>query len=1010
MENQTKEIDPHFNLIPSSILKPNTPPFMQNPISPKIFENQLKQKNINSCNSSISFKKESKKNSYQYIINNSSKNTPLTTSIKSDLEGNSMNLNVQKRIVVNKHLLQSKPKQKILVNLKKDFSDQNNKKKLTKNKSTSMNKSNQIYNHIIKQKKYYNNNNNKTEKHERKYEIKFKKKNNNIPFEKTNTTRNIFLKLNSNLINKKSHLTDKKIKTSENIRNSNSSSCLMSKKYSTRNKTSINNYINSKFHIFTDEGFYTNYYNLNSHKTRQKYLLDTNKCFSSSSYIEKKPKKYYNSPKNSYENFRSPSFSIINKNYLDVKKMLKKEINSKKKDVNLSMSEQSNSMSKTAKIPFYRRIPSVPSKTFKFLVHEAISDKNIRDSFCKYYNLKKDEGVCVLNMSYDKDVNSSIGSIHFANNTATDFGISKNKNSNSMSQLYKKAINITKNKINKKNNNDNIDNNSTNLEDDQKVVSTYNISETVSNKIINNNTYNTTLNFYNDPNKNNIDNNNQNIELIKQILPPRPININKTKINLNNNLIISQIPSLESSPKIYDIEIFYNLEIKILQMLTKINDYNACQDECRDYIDYYFSCKTYEYIVKLFNNNHNKNNIVNYLKIEILCYLLCYDISFDIYFNQAALLIKSIINIIHDNFLLLIKFIISEKSKSNISTTNEANNEYIIPLNNIIANHLTIKIDDKNINEFSIIQLIADNTKNINNYYIMILDNLYKSKKEKNVINIRNKNLYKFPGCIGNYHEIFEIGTKNKKDININDLVAMFFFDAYRLLNNYNISDLKKFFDLFLDRLSPTITNSARSEDKNKKDISPLISENINNSLLILPKIDINKYKFTLILELNETLVYMNKDSGSVVFRQGMLNFLNEMKKIYELIIFSYENYFLVENAVNEIEKNTKFFDYVLDRQYGTEENGIFIKDLNVLNRDIKNIVIVDVNTQYYNKNWENNCIYIKPFLGDVKNEKVMNLLGQLLKNIKFDADLSQDIRISINKYKKSFAYSKIAK
>ena len=1003
MEKKIKDMNLNYNLTPSNILESNNTPFIETPIYTENIDQHLIHKNIINHNNKSSFIKKHIKNSSSYIINNSNKNTHLSN-IKSDLKDNSSNLNTQKRIVVNKNFQQSKPKQKIIVNLKKNSNIQNNNKKPTKNKSSSMTKSDQIYNNNTKQRKYYykDYNNNIAGINGNIYKVKFNQNNINIPLVKTNTTRNVLLKLKDNIIIKNNYFTDKRIKTTENLRNYNSSGDLQNKKNSTR-KT------NPKLHIFIDEGLNTNYYNNN--KINQKYLLTANNFFPSA-YMDKKSKNYYNHQKNKSENYRLTSPSFINKNYLYVKKMLKKEENLKKKDVNLSMSEQQNIMNKTATFPFYRRYTSVPNKSFKFLVHEATSDKNIRESFCRYYNFLRDEGSCIFNMSYEKDVNSSIGSIHFPNNNIkNDLKETKHKNSNSSSKLYKKA-NIQKNVLKKKNNNNNNDDiykNTTNLDEDQKVINTYNNCDNVPNKIINNNTYNTTLNFYNDPNKNNIDNNNQNIELLKRILPPHPININDNKENLNDNLITSQIPSPIPTPKICDIEIFYNLEIKILNMLNKINNYNVCQDECRDYIDYYFKCNTYDYIIKLFNNNHNKNNIINYLKIEILCYLLCYDISFDKYFNQAALLIRSIINIIHDNFLLLIKFIISEYSTSKICIFNEKNNQYIIPLKNIISNHLTMKIEDKNINEFSIIQLITDNTKNINNYYIMILDNLYKSKKEKNAINIRNKNLYKFPGCIGNYDEIFEIGTKNKNDININDLVAMFFFDSYRLLNNYNIGDLKKFFDLFLDRLPPSLSNSARSEIKEEKiNTSPIF--NNDNNMLILPKLDKKKYKFTLVLELNETLVYMNKNSNNVVFRQGMFNFLNEMKKIYELIIFSSENNFLVENTVNDIEKNDKFFDYVLDRKYGNEENGIFIKDLNILNRDVKNVVIIDVNKQYYNKNWEKNCICIKQFFGDVKDEKIMNLLGQLLKNIKFDADLSQDIRISINKYKKSFAYLKVAK
>ena len=1066
--------------------------------------------------------------------------------------------------------------------INKSFSTEYSKKKKSKKKNkinSHVVKQKKYYN-ITESENAINNKNNNISKSKENFEdvynVKFIKYN---PLENKNeikyNTRNIIIKPDNNPINdeRRSFLIDRRMNTSisENNYSYDNDLGLVKKQCMIKNKKFYNNnynyYINHnpKLKIYTENKI-SNSNNIsniqNSKKNTPKNIYINNIKNNNSSKIDnnspsyrfnkslsnvykskttknlKAPKKRLQYESNNNENqnqyysslldnsFKKRNNEILttNQKYLDIKKMILKEENLRNKEIHLSICENSNKVGvyKNAILSLYKPNLTLPQKPFKFLLHEVIGDKNIKDSFCKYYNLKKDDSNSALSMSY-RNFNSSLGNITPSNSNINngkkknglssenleneknkakyysnrinyvennnEFGEMK-KHKTNLVKLYKKATgieknnNIKKNKtflnnsnnhsakltinnlLNSKNNTINGNNENTpiannlietsptinNIDDFEEIKNTNkNIEKPISNRIVNNNTYNTTLNIFNE--STNINNKNSNIEILKKLLPHNTNidvvedNSNKIYNDNNANLIVSPILTQISGSKICDIEILNNLENKILLIIKKIDKYKICKDECYDYINFYFSSNIYEYIIKLFNNNHNKNNIINYIKLELLCYFLCYDLSFNKYFNQAALLIKSIIKIIHENFLLIIKFIISEYFDANTSAISERSNGYLNELKKIILEKLTIRIDDKNIDEFSVIQIITDNTKNINNYYIMILENLYKNKKESN---LGKKNLYRFPNCIEKYNEIFDMANKNFNDIDISELITMFFFDSYRLLNNYNIVDLKKFFDLYLDRQQKSVSVSNHSDDKNKnisKKISKinkenslisllklstpimmpgkhsvnktnvLVSDNYKNFLTqgeYLPDIDKNKFKYTLVIELNEVLFYLNKNKkeivDAVIYRQGMINFLSEMKRIYEIIIFSYENSDLVENIVKDIQKDEKYFEYVLGRQYGIEENGIFYKDLNLLNRDEKNIIIVDIDKKYYYEDWKKNCICIKPFLGDIKNDKILNNLCQLLRNIKYDAEFSHDIRLSLNKYKKSFAYSKIAK
>ena len=123
----------------------------------------------------------------------------------------------------------------------------------------------------------------------------------------------------------------------------------------------------------------------------------------------------------------------------------------------------------------------------------------------------------------------------------------------------------------------------------------------------------------------------------------------------------------------------------------------------------------------------------------------------------------------------------------------------------------------------------------------------------------------------------------------------------------------------------------------------------------LLPKIR-NCHKYSLVLDLDETLICIKKGNNKriklnlnnnnlmeLVLRPGLIDFLQKMKKLYELILFSLGTNEYVSPIVKNIEKKEKFFEHILYREHVTyDDNGNFFKNLNLLNRDVKNILIVD--------------------------------------------------------------------
>lgn len=89
-----------------------------------------------------------------------------------------------------------------------------------------------------------------------------------------------------------------------------------------------------------------------------------------------------------------------------------------------------------------------------------------------------------------------------------------------------------------------------------------------------------------------------------------------------------------------------------------------------------------------------------------------------------------------------------------------------------------------------------------------------------------------------------------------------------------------------------------------------------------------------------------------------------------------------------------------MNKSHGIDDVNYFIQDLNTLNRNFKKFIIIDSSLNRF-KIFKNNLLIIKPFYGDIREDKnSLNYLSQLLHNIGIDADTTEDVRISINKYK----------
>ena len=719
--------------------------------------------------------------------------------------------------------------------------------------------------------------------------------------------------------------------------------------------------------------------------------------------------------------------------------------NNTNKDTNLSFSDQS----------FNNNIfmNNNPKATYRFLLHQA--SKNLNDSFSNIYKTNNKRSYSTpqnksinntLNISSENNISNNdennLNNSIFKNRKELNklgFGINL-INNNNLKNTNLKTINIsTKNDFKEKNNkkiNFNIsDNNFNNNNITLKKINK-------NNNIFNNFNYYKNLN--NNYNNNNINNNNNNI-VIQNYNHKRSYS-NQNIENINNFKTIQNIKTNRNTKKIYvskekiinlnsiklnyyldyisfDIENLYILENKLRNILYKLNNFEAAHNECFEWLNSFFQSNLYYNIEDLFLDSNNRKNIVYFFKIELLCYCLCYDISYDNNLNKVSIILKSIFKLIHFNFLILLRFILH---KTKMTSENYI---WYEKLYNIIKKNLSMNLNKNDLDEYKIIQILNHNIKEIYNYYKLIIDNIYAFDYFPNMYE------YKFPYSLEmNINKIYE-----KKNI-----IASFFYDGIKFTETYSFEDIKKFFNIFLFRIpdpnssyiisyrinfkdynnnnnnndnNENFDNNENYNESNYNNNNNLYSYNnnndysYNNNMLniklkspfnsyFLPKINNNLYKYTLVLDLDETLIYVrhskNNNKRTLIIRPYLYEFLNRMKKIYELILFSFGTPEYVDPIINIIEKKEKYFEYKLYRQHASIAGNDFVKDLKKLGRDMNKILIVDNLPQTFKLNKENG-ICINAFYGDINNDKnTLKNLAEILEEIRFDVEETNDIRISL--------------
>jgi Dullard-like phosphatase family protein len=366
-------------------------------------------------------------------------------------------------------------------------------------------------------------------------------------------------------------------------------------------------------------------------------------------------------------------------------------------------------------------------------------------------------------------------------------------------------------------------------------------------------------------------------------------------------------------------------------------------NECFEFLNFYYNSSIYCQLEKLFTNPIESNIVRISINYELLSIMICYDYSFEKnVLEKSFSILLNLIKLNYKNLIIICEHILNKVSNESI------NNIWVKKLANIINQYN--KHENTRISNMSPVELINFNTSIILQNLRIILNN-FKTMRNKSLSNYLN-NI-----CEQSYEQI-----------------NLFFRDFVLRTHNLNGSILASVF-----LRNNTMFNTLPAPYVRTK----------------------NNKEFSLVLDLDETLVHfkekMDGEGGGILrIRPGINDFLEQVGKYYELILFTTATQDYADLLIDAVEEDKIYFDHRLYREHAVIKDNDFVKDLNRIGRPLDKILIVDNMPQNFKLQKENG-IMIKAFWGEDNYDTALIDLIPILVNI---AKEGGDIREGLIKYK----------
>ena len=440
-------------------------------------------------------------------------------------------------------------------------------------------------------------------------------------------------------------------------------------------------------------------------------------------------------------------------------------------------------------------------------------------------------------------------------------------------------------------------------------------------------------------NLNNLNNSKEDLNNLNNLYLQNLIQYNLNNSEINNNSLISPI-----SINFEDLIILQNYFIEMILSLSKNK---PIHNECFEFWNYYYNSSLLIQFEKIFSNKSDSNEVKISIYYSLMSIMLCYDYSLESnLFTKVIISLSDLLKLNYKNLLLICEYILKKISNDCIT------NIWVIKLASIVKesnfNDYTSQLL-KGYN-FTLVEKISYNTNIILQNLRYLLKN-FKSQKNGLLTGIFKK-----------------IREKTYDEINI------FFRENIIHVSNINGSILGSIFLL----------------------------KNINFRQVPSPYVRTkNNKEYSLVLDLDETLIHFkpqnNGEEGGILrVRPGIYDFLDEIGKYYELIVFTTATQEYADVLIDAVEEDKIYFEHRLYREHATIIDNDFVKDLTRIGRPLDKIIIVDNMPQNFRLQKENGII-IKAFWGEDNSDRALYELIPILVKI---AKEGGDVRKSLVKYK----------
>ena len=444
-------------------------------------------------------------------------------------------------------------------------------------------------------------------------------------------------------------------------------------------------------------------------------------------------------------------------------------------------------------------------------------------------------------------------------------------------------------------------------------------------------------------------------------------------LSSNNNTFVAFLQLIQTH---MDIELLLDSTENNGNNLFRRKATNAITEEkiykLNNLLNTYFNILSTIYLKSNITNNQTINNRNNQSKTDPIDNFFLYQ-SINVIFHKS---IKIQICLFCSIFITLSQFGIYEINMMVKNHFHQIIKEISNPLLNIFETFIKEEVN-LNYPELITINLRPDFNEHYNK--LLKIQKYTHNCKNSELISLISKNLEK---CVNSMKYYSTLNLKYSTIKPFGDALNQLLYSIDKktlnqfviiALNTLLFGELEFNKNKAMKNCLPSKLNVNKSNDL----MGSSIVNNIKDFPPFLPPIS-PRYKYTLVLDMDETLVhyFFTNTSGMFFVRPFCFEFLRELNNLYEIVTFTAGTKEYADNILNILDIDNNIIKYRLYRQHVSPIG----KDLSKLGRDLRKVIIIDNIKENY-KAQPNNGIFIKTWTNDINDVQFKDLL-KILKDI----------------------------